>query len=230
MPLTVRSAILGLALALPLAGASGEARVDVDIQLLLAIDSSASVNFQEFRLQVMGTAGALRDPEIIEAIELWAPNGIAVSVVQWSGRRQQLVAVNWTRVGDAASIGALADRIENMGRTWVGETAIGDMLTFALDHLERGPYEGARKIIDVSGDGKSNAGAQPAALRTAAASADISINGLAILNEDLTLDLYYEDEVIGGPGAFVITAQDYEAFATAMRKKLLKEIRGAPLG
>lgn len=229
MPITLRSAILLLALAVPLTGPSVQAQ-DVDLQLVLAMDSSGSVNLREFQLQVVGTARALRDPEVIEAIERWTPNGVAVSVVHWSGRRQQLVAVDWTRVGDRASVEALAATIEAMGRSLLGETAIGDMLRFAIDHLERGPFRGARRIVDVSGDGKSNDGVAPGLIRDAAAAAGITINGLAILNDDLTVDLYYADHVIGGPDAFVTTAHDYRDFARAMRLKLLQEIRGAPLG
>lgn len=223
------SPILLLALAIPPGSLFAQSR-DVDLQIVLALDSSGSVNFREFELQAVGIARALRDPEVIEAIEHWTPSGVAVSVVQWSGQRQQVVAVDWTVVGDRASVRALATRIEAMGRSMLGETAIGDMLRFALEHLEGGPFRGARRIVDVSGDGKSNAGVAPGPIRDAAAAAGITINGLAILNDDLTVDLYYADHVSGGPDAFVITARDYRDFARAMRLKLLQEIRGAPLG
>jgi hypothetical protein len=230
MPLTARCAILCLALAFSSSGASAQARLDVDLALLLAVDSSGSVNFGEFQLQAVGIARALRDPEIIEAIRTWAPKGLAVSVVHWSGRGQQLVAVDWIRVGDRASVEALATRIEAMGRSLIGETALGDVLRFAIGHFERGPFRGVRRIVDVSGDGRSNSGVGPEPIRDAATAAGITINGLAILNEDLALDLYYAEHVIGGPEAFVMTAQDYRDFTRAMRLKLLQEIRGAPLG
>jgi hypothetical protein len=231
MPVALlRSVIVMLALAAPLASLAAQSRVDVDAQLLLALDSSGSVNFREFELQVVGIARALRDPEVIEAVERWTPNGLAVSVVHWSGRHQQVVAIDWTRVGDRTSLEALATRIENAGRSLIGETALGEVLWFAIDHLERGPFRGARRIVDVSGDGKSNAGAAPGPMRDVAAATGITINGLAILNDDLTVDLYYADQVIGGPDAFVITAHSYRDFARAMRLKLLREIRGAPLG
>lgn len=212
------------------AGASGLAQTKVDLELLLAMDNSASVNFSEFALQAVGTARALVDPEVIEAIERYAPGGVAISVVQWSGRFEQRVAVDWTRVSTPPSIEALATEIEAMGRTSISETALGDMLVFAIDHMEKSPFQGARRVIDVSGDGRANVGPAPAMVRDAAAAAGITINGLAILNDDVTLDLYYADEVIGGPDAFLETAEDYHDFVHVMRRKLLREIRGVPLG
>jgi Protein of unknown function (DUF1194) len=224
--------LLGLVLAILLvsaAVASARAEVSVDLELVLAIDSSRSVDFGESELQMGGIANALRDPEVIEAIQGGAPNGVAVAVIEWSGPGQQLVAVDWTRITDAASAAALAARIEAMGRGLIGETAIGEALRFASDLLAYGPFEGARRIIDVSGDGPSNAGAEPEPMRDAAALAGITINGLAILRENPGLDRYYAEHVIGGPDAFVVIAEDYDDFARAIRQKLLREISGAPL-
>ena len=197
---------------------------------MLAVDSSGSVDFGEFDLQTGGLAGAFRDAEVIAAIERWAPQGVAVSVVLWSGRGEQRVAVDWTRVGDRASAEALAARIETMGRGMLAETALGEALAFAIRHLERGPFAGTRQLIDVSGDGRSNVGMDPDLFPRRAVAAGITINGLAILNDDIALDLYYAQHVIGGSDAFVMTARDFEDFAQAMRRKLLREIRGVPLG
>jgi Protein of unknown function (DUF1194) len=228
--LTLRVALLGLALALPSAGASGQSPTVVDLALVLAVDSSGSVDFGEFDLQTGGLAGAFRDAEVIAAIEQWAPQGVAVAVVLWSGRGQQRVAVDWTRIGDRASAEALAARIETMGRGMLAETALGEGLLFAIRQLERSPFAGVRRLIDVSGDGRSNVGVEPDGLRDIAVADGITINGLAILNDDIALDLYYAGHVIGGRDAFVMTAREFEDFARAMRSKLLQEIRGTPLG
>jgi len=225
-----RLCIALLGLALPPAGAAGQSRAVVDLALVLAVDSSGSVDFGEFDLQTNGIAGAFRDAEVIAAIEQWAPQGIAVSVVLWSGRGQQRVAVDWTRIGDRASAEALAARIETMGRGMLAETALGEALDYAIRHLERSPFTGVRRLIDVSGDGRSNVGVDPDAYRDGAVAAGITINGLAILNDDIFLDLYYAHHVIGGRDAFVMTTKDFEDFARAMRAKLLQEIRGTPLG
>jgi len=225
---TLAGALLGLALVGSIGSVSAQGR-DVDLQLVLAVDSSGSVSLRDFQLQAIGIARALRDPEVVEAVEHWTSNGIAVSVVHWAGRRQQLVAIDWIIAGDRAALHALAARIEGMGRSMLGETAIGGMLRFVIGHLARSPFRGARQVVDVSGDGRSNDGAAPGPLRDAAAAAGITVNGLAILNDDLAVDLYYADHVVGGPGAFLMTAADYNDFARAMRRKLLQEIRGAPL-
>jgi hypothetical protein len=222
--------LLALPLAILLAGGTvARADVGVDLELVLAVDSSGSVDFQEFELQARGIAHAFRHPEVIEAIEGAAPNGIAVSLIQWSGRRQHLVTIDWTLITDAGTAEALAARVDAMGRVLIGETAIADALRFAHEQLGSGPFQGARQIIDLSGDGPTNAGGDPDPLRDAAALAGITINGLAILNESPRLDRYYAEHVIGGPAAFIMTAKDYDDFAHAIRLKLLREIRGAPL-
>jgi hypothetical protein len=222
--------MFAVALAVLLAGGRiARAEIGVDLELVLAVDSSGSVDFQEFALQARGIAQAFRDPEVIDAIEGGAPNGIAISVIQWSGRRQHLVTIDWTRITDATSANALAARIDAMGRVLIGETAIADALRFAHDQLASGPFQGTRQIIDLSGDGMTNAGGDPDPVRDTAALAGITINGLAIINEIPSLDRYYAEHVIGGTDAFVMAAKDYDDFVHAIRHKLLREIRGAPL-
>jgi hypothetical protein len=224
--------LLGVGLALLFASAAvtgARADAGVDLELVLAIDSSGSVDFGESELQMAGIARAFRDPAVIEAIEGSTPNGVAVAVIEWSGPGQQLVGVDWTRITNAPTAAALAARIETMGRGLIGETAIGEALRFATGLLAYGPFQGARRIIDVSGDGPSNAGGEPEPMRDAAALAGVTINGLAILRENPGLDRYYAEHVIGGPDAFVMIAEHYDDFARAIRQKLLREIRGAPL-
>ena len=100
-------------------------------------------------------------------------------------------------------------------------------MNFAMRLLDGNDFQGRRRVVDVSGDGRANQGVEPARLRDQAVAMGITINGLAILNEDLTVADYYRDQVIGGDGAFIVIANDYEAYAQAILAKLLREIAGA---
>ena len=213
-------ALCGLTFAL-MAGSSAEQRVSV--ALVLAIDASGTVDSEEFDLQARGLMEAFRHPDVIAAIE--ATGGIAVAVVQWSGRGQQVVAVDWTQVADEVSSSALAARIQASGRRLIGGTTVIDRaLLFCVQLLGNSPFQSDRKVIDLSGDGKTNYGPPPDMARNRAVAAGITINGLAILNEAADLAEYYRKHVVGGPGSFLMTARDYRDFATAIRLKLIREI------
>ncbi len=207
---------------------AAEQLVPVELELVLAVDASGSVDAGEFDLQVRGLATAFRDPDVVAAIRGVGPAGIAVALMQWSGPGHQLVVVDWTSVSDTRSAAHLADRIEAAGRQIHGETSITRALGFSMQLFATNGFDGRRKVIDVSGDGPNNFGTPPDPMRDLAAAAGITVNGLAILNERPDLDRYYRDHVIGGPGAFLLTAADYQDFATAIRLKLIQDIRGAP--
>ena len=226
-----RSLLLGLigAIWLAAAGMKSPPRQVVDLALVLAMDASASVDTQEFALQTLGFAEAFRHPDVIAAIRGVGEEGIAVAVVQWAGLGQQTVSVNWAVVKDQASAEAVAAQIETAGRKLVGATRIDKAIQFSTKLLANGPYRARRQVIDVSGDGKSNFGASTSRARDAALAAGITINGLAIVNEVPDLGRYYGGEVVGGAGSFLMTATDFRDFATAIRLKLILEIRGAPL-
>lgn len=201
----------------------------VDLELVLAVDASGSVDAYEFALQMRGIAAAFRDPEVQAALTATGDRGVAVVLVQWSGRRQQAVVVDWLRLFDAVSADRFAAQVEGAGRLILGETAVASALDFARELLTHNSFQGHRQVIDISGDGPNNAGRAPEAARDEATAAGITINGLAIINEILDLDHYYREHVIGGPDAFLVRARDYEDFAEAMRVKLIREIRGAPI-
>ena len=133
-------------------------------------------------------------------------------------------------VTDGDSAARFSEEIENTPRFLIGGgTALGGALSFAMRQFETSGYQGRRKVIDVSGDGLTNQGAHPSRMRDKAVDAGITINGLAILNEDIYVDRYYEYNVVGGTGAFVMSAASYEDFATAILEKLVKEIAGVPI-
>jgi len=217
-----------LALSVPRPAAAQEA--PVSLELVLAVDASSSVSAEEFSLQMQGLAQAFRDPAVARAIEGTGAQGIAVGLVQWSDNRKQIVAVDWMQIRSAHDAEAFAAEIDNAPRFLVGGgTAIGGALEFSMRQLEINGFRGLRQVIDVSGDGRTNQGPQPASLRDIAVSRGITINGLAILNEDPVIDGYYARNVIGGPGAFVLTANDYAAYGLAILAKLVREIEAVPI-
>jgi hypothetical protein len=220
---------LGRPLAAETASPDGKALIPVDLELVLAVDVSGSVDPPEYQLQTRGLAQAFRDPEVLAAIQAPRRQGIAVALVQWSGRFQQALAVDWALIRDAPTAEAFARRIETMKRRFQAETGIASALDFALRQLQQNRFDGGRQVVDISGDGPSNVGPDPGAVRDAAVAARITINGLAIVNEIPSVDLYYADHVIGGPDAFLLVAKDYDDFARAIRRKLLREIESAPV-
>lgn len=229
LPRWMAFALLMAAIFLP----PGEARAQnpVSLELILAIDASGSVDDNEFELQMMGLAQAFRDDDVISAIERAGPQGVAIAMVQWACWNMQELSVEWTLVRDRASALNLSDRLERTPRLVLGQcTAIGNALDRSMRLLGLNRYDGVRRVIDVSGDGPTNHGLETSAMRDKAVSLGITVNGLAILNgNEPDLDKYYRDEVIGGSGAFLLTATDFTDFARAIRRKLIKEIEGVPL-
>ena len=201
----------------------------VELELLLAVDASPSVNAAEFKLQMAGYAAAFRHPEMLRAIESIGEAGMAVSVVLWGGANDHLTAVGWTLIRDRASARDFANTLERVPRALATNgTAIGAALSYSISQLRANGINGRRMVIDVSGDGRSNAGHQPALGRDRAIAAGITVNGLTILNDEGGLDLYYRWNVVGGPQSFVEIADDYDDFEDAILRKLIREIRGAP--
>lgn len=219
---------VALAMAAGLLGLAGPVAAEepVDIELALAVDVSISVDGTELALQRQGLSAAFRDPAIIDAIAGNAA-GVAVMVMLWAGADQQLVAVGWRHLTDATSSRAFADAIDAalaIDPELQGKTAIGNALHVALRAIGDNAYLGSRRKIDLSGDGHANEGFKPDRVRDYAVPSGVTVNGLAILNDEPYLEQYYREHVIGGPGAFVMTAGDYEDFVEAIRRKLLREL------
>jgi hypothetical protein len=214
-------------LSLPAQTQGGQA---VDLELALLVDVSASVNDEEFRLQAGGLAMALQSPAVLDAIRASVNRGIAVSVIQWADGANQRISVEWTLLRSEADALSLAARVASMPRLiHGGHTALGSALAFALQELESNPFEGSRRVIDASGDGRANDGLPLRVTREEVIKHGVTINGLAIVNELPLLDRYFRDHLIGGAGAFFMVAHDYTDFAQAMALKLAREIRAVPL-
>lgn len=211
------------------------AQTPVDLQLVLAVDISRSMDEDEQRLQRAGYVAALRDPEVIRAIEGGPLGRIAVTYVEWAGQGLQSVLVPWTLIDGAAAGARIADRLAALPLQRLRRTSISDALTFSAGLFDGSGFASARRVIDVSGDGPNNSGFLVTSARDAVLEEGITINGLPIMLKTAypsgffdvrDLDLYYEDCVIGGFGAFIVTVQEPGEFAAAIRRKLILEIAG----
>jgi hypothetical protein len=211
----------------------GRAETRVDLELILAVDISLSMDLDELRLQRSGYTAALRDP-IVQRAMLDGPHGrIAVTYFEWAGAGVQYVIAPWSLLDSPAAINALADTVEAAPTSRERRTSISGALDYAWGLFEKSPFRADRRVIDVSGDGPNNHGRTVTASRDALVERGVIINGLPIVLKrgstlfDLErLDEYYEDCVIGGPGAFVIAVRERDEFAPAIRRKLLLEVAG----
>ena len=211
-----------------IAPSSAQSPQSVDLALVLAVDASGSVDQVRFELQKQGYVAAFRHPRVIGAIQSGPSQAIAVIMMQWTGPALQVTAVPWTKISDAASANAFADAVARAPRAlFGGGTSISGAIDHALTLFPRSPFRASRRVIDVSGDGSNNRGRPVTLARDEAVAAGIGINGLPILALEPNLDRYYYDSVIGGPGAFVVAAQNYETFGDAILKKLITEIAEA---
>jgi hypothetical protein len=204
---------------------SASAQTAVDLQLVLAVDASGSVDERRFELQKQGYVAALRDPSVLRAIQAGALQAIAVTMVQWTGPELQIQVLPWTVIKDAATAHAFAEAIAATPRQlFRGGTSISGVIDYAIPLILQSPFQGPRRVIDISGDGSNNRGRPAASARDDALRAGIIINGLPILALEPDLDRYFYENVIGGPGAFVLAAESYETFADAILKKLIREM------
>ena len=201
------------------------AQPQVDLQLALMVDASGSVNQYRFELQKRGYVAALRSPRVLGAILGGRNQSIAISLVQWTGPFLQVVVLPWTAVKDEASLMSAAAIIERTPRQlFGGGTSISGAIDYAMGMFPQSPFKSDRHVIDVSGDGSNNGGRSVIRARDEAIEKGATINGLPILAVEPYLDEYYRDYVIGGPGAFMIVAKDFESFGEAILKKMIVEI------
>lgn len=197
----------------------------VDLQLVLAVDASGSVNQERFDLQKEGYATAFRNPRVLRAIRSGRTQSIAATMAQWTGPSQQIQVVPWTLIRDQASADAFADAVAKSQRQlFGGGTSISGAIDYGVSIMPSSPYQGLKRVIDISGDGSNNRGRSVTQARDEAVRAGMTINGLPILALEPDLDRYYFDNVIGGPGAVMVPAASYDAFAEAILKKLIIEI------
>ena len=225
-------------LTVALLAAGAPADESVDLELVLAVDVSRSIDAEEAQLQREGYIRAFRDPEVIRAIRHGILGRIAVTYVEWAGVGHWRRIADWQMIDGPEGAEAFIAKLNELPPASAMRTSISGGIEFALRQFDGNGFEGTRRVIDVSGDGPNNDGFLVTTARDAAVAAGVTINGLPIMDQGgglyswyniPDLDLYYENCVIGGPGAFIVTADGFANFAQAVRKKLILEIaRHAP--
>ena len=230
---TLLASLLLVSALLPAAAMAAD---DVDLLLVLAVDVSRSIDATKFQLQRDGYAAAVADARVLEAIQSGHTGRIGLTLLEWSGVGAQKVVVDWMSISDANSAKGFGDRLLEAPRSFADRTSISGGIEFAMAQLDNAPYRTTRRTIDVSGDGTNNAGRDVGLARDEAAAKGITINGLVILsdnpmswNPDHTnppggLANYYRNNVIGGPNAFVMVAENFNSFGQAIIKKMIAEV------
>ena len=206
----------------------------VDVELVLAVDVSYSMDMDELALQREGYAHAIVSKEFLQALKNGPHGRIAVTYFEWAASTDQKIIIPWRVIDGPETADAVANEISKAPIRRASRTSISGAINFAMPLFDENPHRGLRRVIDISGDGPNNNGAPVVIARDAALEKGIVINGLPIMVKEPSystmdidnLDLYYEDCVIGGPGAFVVTIKDREKFKEAIRTKLLLEVAG----
>jgi hypothetical protein len=229
-PTLIRHPFLFLALAAFLALSApiqAMAQQKVDLELILMADGSGSVDDDEFTLQRHGYARALRNPRVLSAVRNGPLGRIAVSYVEWGGHFLKSVIVPWTVVKSAVDMEVVAQELESHPREiYGGGTAVGSAIIYGAESILNNQFKGTRRVIDLSGDGPDKDGIPAAVGRDQAVAQGVTINGLPILGTYAGLDIFFLDNVIGGPGAFSIPARNFKDFYSAILTKLIREIAG----
>jgi hypothetical protein len=210
------------------------AQTEVDLELVLAVDVSGSMDMDELDVQREGYVAAFRHPEVISAIRSGPLGSIAVTYVEWAGPQSQATVIPWTLIDGEVAAQAFAKRLSATSRGRYMWTSISAGLLYAAAAFDSTQFTSPRRVIDISGDGPNNRGSPIEPVRASVTASGITINGLPLVVKRFgrgyipNLDVYYEDCVIGGPGAFLIPVHEMSQFALAVRRKLLLEIAGLP--
>jgi Protein of unknown function (DUF1194) len=235
----MRRALVAIAVPALLLSIGAARAAGVELTVVLAADVSRSVDDGEFQLQRKGYAAALTDPRVLKAIHATKSGAIGVCFIEWSGEEDQKIVLPWTEIRDDEDGGGAAEAILKAPRSFTGRTSISAAIDFAMGYFAKAKWPTARRIIDISGDGNSNSGRPITDARDQAVAAGVTINGLAIINEQANLGFsahthppggianYYRQNVVGGPNAFLLVVKDFNSFADAMANKLAKEINVA---
>jgi hypothetical protein len=209
--------------------------IPVDVELVLAVDVSGSVDWQEAGLQRDGYVQVIKSPEFVTAVKSGILDRIAITYIEWAGEGYQTPVIDWRIIEDQETANEFAKALDKAPIDTGPWTSISDIIKHSVPRFFSNEFQGTRRIIDISGDGPNNSGSLAPEARDAAIKRGITINGLPIINDRLqpsgrrqiaNLDKYYAGCVIGGPGAFLVVAHSFSDFARAIRRKLIFEIAG----
>jgi Protein of unknown function (DUF1194) len=206
----------------------------VDVELVLAVDVSYSMDMDELAIQREGYAQAIVSREFLQALKALKHGKVSVTYFEWAASGDQKIIIPWRVIDGPETADSVAEEILKTPIRRASRTSISGAIYFAMPLFEANPYRGLRRVIDISGDGANNDGSPVTGARDIALSKGITINGLPIMVKEPSystmdienLDFYYEDCVIGGPGAFVVSIKDRDKFKEAIRTKLLLEVAG----
>ena len=215
-----------------LPGKASPGAVGVDVELVLAVDISYSMDFDELKLQREGYVEALTSKEFLNALKQGMHGKVAVTMFEWAGAAEQRIVIPWRLIDGPESAQKVAAELAAQPVRRAFRTSISGALLFSAPLFENNGFSGIRRVIDVSGDGTNNQGPLVHLTRDEVLAKGIIINGLPIMlkepqpnSVDLKdLDIYYEDCVIGGPGAFVVPIRERDKFKDAIRTKLVLDI------
>jgi hypothetical protein len=203
--------------------------VPVGLELSLLVDVSGSVSSEEYALQRTGYVQAFQSAAVQNAILSSVGGAIAVNFIQWASAGQQQQSIGWTLIDSVASANAFASVINGVTRAFSGSTAPGSAINFAVPLFNSNGFEGARNVIDVSGDGEQNDGSSTLAARNAALAAGITtINGI-VIGGDPGVATFYQNNIVGGAGGFLELANSFNDFGDAIQRKLVREITPTPV-
>src|SRR5262249_4359779 len=202
----------------------------VELQRVLAVDVSRSIDEGEAELQRRGYIEAMTNERVIDAILSGENKRIAVCYTEWAGTHYQMVVIDWTVIDTAAAARRFAEKLSEAPRTSQSWTAVGAALAYAGQRFDGSGFTSRRRCIDMRGDGRTNDGPPAELVRDKLVMQGIVINGLPVMMNrtnfgrppDLMLDKYYEENVIGGPGSFMIVADNFDQFGRSVRNKLVR--------
>jgi len=233
-----RTALVG-SLATPVAALAGARRAraadqQVDLQLVLAVDVSRSIDEVEAELQRRGYIDALNNEKVMDAVLSGEHRRIALIYVEWAGTHYQQAVIDWSLIDSVQAVRRFTEKLAEAPRVSQSWTAVGQALAYSGQRFEYSGFASKRRVIDISGDGRTNDGPPAELVRDRLVAQGIVINGLPVMMNrtnfgrppDIQLDRYYEENVIGGPGSFMVVASTFEDFGRAVRNKLIREISG----